>query len=93
MLLQSLFCANYAPCDQLVNQEARAKHEGKALLHKLQNHLSDKMHKINYISLYILYPETCPNPGKLGSSIRERLLLYDHVSLIQMPVGQVYNTV
>lgn len=39
-----------------------------------------------------LYPETCPHPGKLGDSRRERQLLYDQVSLIQMPAGRVCNT-
>lgn len=51
------------------------------------------MDKINYVPLCLLYPETCSNPGKLGNSIRERLLLYNQVSLIQMPAVHVYNTV
>lgn len=57
----------------------------------LQNHLYDKMDKINYVSLCILHPEACPNRGKFSNSLRERLRLYDQISLIQMPAGQAYN--
>lgn len=61
--------------NQFIKKEGQNTREKLFCTNKLRNHLSDKMLKINYASPCNLYPETCPNPGKLRDSGRSNYCL------------------